>query len=133
MTLTPQVLRFGIVGATVSAVYVLLYLAFLAIGLVQPLANAFAFMLAVGFQYLAHARFTFSAELNDLAQIRRFIAMILLGFLTSAIITSLIGPALALPDWLSAIAVTVVLPIQNFIFMSRWVFTPEQGRTEPTR
>lgn len=132
MTLTPQVLRFALVGVTVAALYVLLYLACLGLDVARPVANAVAFLLAVGFQYLAQARYTFSASLNDLGQIRRFALMILLGFLTSAVITVLIGPALALPDWLSAVAVTLVLPIQNFILMSRWVFTPAHSPTEPT-
>ena len=127
-----QLWRFALVGVAVAALYVLLYLGFLGAGLVQPLANAAAFLLAVSFQYVAQARFTFAAPLNDGTQIVRFVAMISAGLVTSALITGWIGPAFALPDWAAAVAVTVILPVQNFILMSRWVFTPAQKQSETT-
>lgn len=123
--------RFALVGVAVAGLYVVLYLAFLALSLAQPVANAAAFLLAIAFQYVAQARFTFAAPLKDAAQITRFTVMITAGLITSALITGWIGPALALPDWAAAVAVTVILPIQNFILMSRWVFTPAQKQTEP--
>ena len=121
-----QIARFAVVGVAVAALYVLLYLAFLHLGLAQPVANASAFLLAIAFQYLAQARFTFAAPLNDRPQIIRFAVMISAGLITSALITGWIGPALALPDWAAAVAVTLILPIQNFLLMSRWVFAPAQ-------
>ena len=127
-----QIWRFALVGVAVAGLYILLYLAFLAGGLAQPIANATAFLLAIAFQYFAQARFTFAAPLNDAPQILRFTAMITAGLITSAIITGWIGPALALPDWASALAVTIILPIQNFLLMSRWVFSPAQKSETPS-
>ena len=118
----PQILRFALVGGAVAALYVLLYLAFLHLGLPQQVSNAVAFLLAVAVQYVGQAGFTFQTQLNDSAQMTRFAIMILCGLATSALLTGFVGPALALPDWASAVAVTLLLPVQNYLIMTQWVF-----------
>ncbi len=123
-----RIIRFALVGTTVAALYILLYAGFLALGLAQVLANALAFLMAVAVQYLGQAGFTFDAPWRDSAQALRFIAMIGLGLLTSALITGALGPALGWHTLISAAVVTLVLPVQNFVIMSRWVFS---DRCEP--
>ncbi len=123
-----QFVRFAIVGVLVALSYIGLYLMFLALGVPQVLANAAAFLLAIMIQYIGQGRFTFGKTLRDRDQALRFVAMVGLGLLTAAIITGLIAPVTGLADWLAAAAVAVVLPIQNYIFMSNWVFKkPERG------
>ncbi|SLN72510.1 GtrA-like protein [Roseivivax jejudonensis] len=123
MPRTARLLRFGIVGAGVAALYVLLYVAFLRAGIPQGVANVAAFLIAVAVQYAGQGAFTFGRPLADPAQALRFAVMIGLGLLTSAVVTGAIGPAAGLPDWASAALVAVVLPLQNFVLMSLWVFT----------
>ena len=127
-----QIIRFAAVGVAVAGLYVLLYLAFLSVGLAQAIANATAFLLAIAFQYIAQARITFAAPLKNSPQIIRFTAMITAGLITSALITGWIGPAFGVPHWAAAVAVTVILPIQNFLLMSRWVFSPAQKSETPS-
>lgn len=45
-----------------------------------------------------------------------------LGFLTTALVTGIIGPMLEAPNWASAVVVTIMLPVQNYIIMTVWVF-----------
>ncbi len=123
-------LRFALVGAAVAAIYVGLYLLFLAIGLPRTVSNAAAFLIAVGLQYVGQAGFAFRVPLKDGLQALRFALMIGLGLITSTVITGLIGPALDLPNWIAALAVTVVLPLQNYVIMTRWVFTRGHDRME---
>jgi putative flippase GtrA len=115
-------LRFALVGGLVAMLYIALYLVFLQIGFAQPVANALAFLLAVAVQYVGQAGFTFQSRLNDAPQITRFVLMIGCGLITSAIITGAVGPLLSLPDWAAALAVTLILPLQNYVIMTRWVF-----------
>lgn len=117
-----RIFRFALVGAAVAALYVALYAGFLALGLAQVLANALAFLIAVAVQYLGQAGFTFEAPWRDGAQALRFGVMISLGLVTSALITGLLGPAFGWPALVAAIVVTLVLPLQNYVIMSRWVF-----------
>lgn len=122
--------RFALIGGLVALSYLLLYLGFLALDLPRGLANALAFASAICLQYVGQAGFTFRKRLLNNAQMARFGVMVTLGFVTSAVITVWLAPGLGLPDWAAAATVTVVLPVQNYIIMSAWVFaTQETGGT----
>lgn len=123
-----RILRFALVGALTALSYVLLYLAFLAAGLIQPLANGIAFGLAVALQYLGQTRFTFRRPLGQPDQALRFAVMIGCGLMTSAVLTGLVAPALAMPHWVAAASVAGILPVQNYILMKLWVYSvPPHG------
>jgi putative flippase GtrA len=117
-----QILRFSVVGATVAGLYVLGYPALLAAGMAQAPANALAFAAAVAVQYVLQTWWTFRRPLGLPDQMARFTCAIAAGFAVSALITGVIGPALGWADWLSAAAVTVILPVQNFIIFRLWVY-----------
>jgi putative flippase GtrA len=127
-----QALRFAIVGGTVALVYMAAYLGLLALGLPQVLANALAFLGAVALQYLGQALFTFRAPLRDRAQAGRFAAMILCGLVTAALITGPLATRLGLPDGLAALAVMLLLPVQNYVFMILWVFSKTDNNKQVT-
>ena len=118
-----RILSFAAVGIAVAAVYVLLYLGFLRAGISQALANAAAFSLAIAVQYAGQARITFQRNLSDPAQVVRFGIMVAAGYATSAILTGWVAPLFHLPPWVAALSVTVILPVQNFVLMSLWVFS----------
>lgn len=117
-----QVLRFALIGGLVALSYLLMYLAFLALGMPRGLSNGLAFFLAICLQYAGQAGFTFRKRLYDSPQILRFAVMVGLGFVMSALITGWLGPRLGLANWMAAAIVTVVLPVQNFVLMTLWVF-----------
>ncbi|UWQ64491.1 GtrA family protein [Leisingera caerulea] len=119
---TGQILRFSVVGATVAGLYVLAYTALLTAGMAQAPANALAFAGAVAVQYVLQTWWTFRRPLGLPDQMARFACTIAAGFAVSALITGFIGPALGWADWLSAAAVTVILPVQNFIIFRLWVY-----------
>lgn len=124
-----HVVRFALIGGLVALTYFLLYLGFLQLGMTRGIANGLAFLLAVCLQYAGQAGFTFGKRLDDPLQILRFMVMVGLGLVVSGLITGVIPPAFGLADWIAAATVTVVLPVQNYIFMTVWVFA-EQQRTE---
>lgn len=117
------IVRFAVVGVGVALIYVLLYVAFLGQGMQQPFANGLSFLLAVIVQYIAQTSWTFRRPLALPDQILRFICTIGLGLIVSALITGRLGPMLGLSDWMAAVIVTVVLPVQNFLFFRGWVFS----------
>ncbi|WP_299780887.1 GtrA family protein [uncultured Roseobacter sp.] len=121
-----HVLRFALIGGLVALVYFLLYLGFLQLGMARGFANGLAFLLAICLQYVGQAGFTFGKRLDDPQQVLRFVVMVGLGFVASGLITGVIGPALGIADWVAAATVTVVLPVQNYILMTIWVFAKQQ-------
>lgn len=127
-----RLLRFACVGASVALIYVALYVGFLQLGWWQVTANASAFLLAVIVQYVAQAGFTFRVRLAVGSQILRFGWMIGWGLLTSAILTGLLAPAFDMRPSAAAILVALILPVQNYVLMSRWVFRPLRKRLDFT-
>ena len=123
MTLSrPMILRYVAVGLTVSLVYMLGYMGWRAAGLPEIAANALAFVTAVVLQYVGHGRITFRRELADAGQAARFAIMIGAALLSSTLITGPLAWSFGLPDWLSSGLATIVMPIQNLVLMSLWVF-----------
>lgn len=127
-----HLIRFAIVGASVAAIYAALYLGLLALGTAQAPANVLAFLIAVAVQYVGQAGFTFGAPLADGGQITRFALMIGLGLATSTLITAWMAPAAGAPDWAAALAVTLLLPVQNYLFMTLWVFANTRPQMDHT-
>ncbi|UWR95397.1 GtrA family protein [Phaeobacter inhibens] len=117
-----QLIRFAIVGVSVAAIYVLLFLGFLQIGLAAGVANALAFGLAVLVQYVGQTVWTFRQRLGQPDQVLRFGCTVGLGFVTSALLTGVIGPMLGWPEWLAATTAAVWLPVQNYLFFKIWVY-----------
>lgn len=128
-----RIIRFACVGASIAALYIMLYLFFLHVGWAQWVANSIAFLLAVAVQYVGQAGITFKARFNDRSQMFRFAVMIVFGLLTSAGITGLLAPVMGLADWLAAGIVTCVLPLQNYVILSRWVFADRSAWMEPAK
>ncbi|RED18014.1 hypothetical protein POI8812_00202 [Pontivivens insulae] len=123
-----RIARFAGVGAFVALLYVSLFLLLVANGLSHPFANAFAFFIAVVAQYCLQAVFTFRQEIKNLYQVVRFSLMILIGLVTSYVITGPIASLMALTPLISSVSTAIVLPVQNFIFMQFWVFVGDAGK-----
>jgi putative flippase GtrA len=125
-----KLVRFAIVGGGSTLSYVLLYTLLRAWGVDQALANAGAFFIAVIVQYAGHSLFTFRKPPADAAQIIRFVVMIGLGFASSAVITGPLASATGLAPLIAAAIVAVALPVQNYVFMTLWVFASPFSKTE---
>lgn len=117
-----RIFSFALIGALVAVLYIGLYLTFLRFGLGSGAANGLAFSLAVIMQYVAQARCTFRRQLSDARQMIQFGLMVAGGAVTSALITGIVAPYFMLPSWTAALIVTLILPLQNFVCMSLWVF-----------
>ncbi|MEP2640119.1 GtrA family protein [Roseobacter sp.] len=118
-----RLLRFAVIGVCTAILYSGLYVGFLSLGITRGPANALAFGLAVCAQYTGHATLTFRTPLRDTRQMARFGITVSFGFVTSAIITGWLGPRLGIPDWAAVGIAAIILPIQNYMFMTLWVFT----------
>lgn len=126
-----QLIRFGTVGVAVALTYIGLYLTLVSAGMSHLVANGMAFSQAIVLQYACQSAFTFHRPLADKTQILRFAVMISVGYITSALITGPLAKAIDLAAWQAALAVTVILPVQNYILMSLWVFAaPSSPETD---
>lgn len=126
----PRFVRFALVGGFVALVYIGCYVALMRLGLYQPLANGLAFAICVAVQYVGQTLYTFRQNLAVPTQIVRFLIMICCGLVVSALITGGLAPAIGLTDWVAAVVVSVVLPVQNYIFLKLWVYTGLEAASE---
>ncbi|MEM7328255.1 MAG: GtrA family protein [Pseudomonadota bacterium] len=129
--LLSEFLRYGVVGAITALLFVG------AIGVISSIAGpgifvtALCYGVAVCFQYMGHARFTFKRDPANAKQGRRFLVINALGLSLSVLVVNGLGPALSLrPEW-SALIVIAILPALNFLLFRYWAFsTPTQNRDQ---
>ncbi len=117
-----KIIRFCIVGGLASLIYFIsthVILAHSSLGEVQ--ASVFAYLVAIPFSFIGQKYFTFKAYGNPLVEMTLFIISHLLGLAISTGVV-FISNAMALNINIGLIAVIVLVPIINFIFMNTIVF-----------
>lgn len=119
-----QIVRYGINGVVVTAVYTAIYVALdtLTHAPVQ-LCNLAAFLVSVVIGYNLHSRFTFAGQggRGRSAWIRFFVAA-LPSFALNAFWSWLFATALAFPHWTVQVPIWFVTPIMIFAINRWWVF-----------
>ncbi|MEO0995549.1 MAG: GtrA family protein [Pseudomonadota bacterium] len=119
---TTRVLRFAVVGVTVSALYAGLYALFRWAEMTPGIASPLAFGLAVIWQYIAQSLWTFSAGIASGSQAARFVATVSMGAITAALVSGLIAPAIGAPEAVAILAVMGLTAAQNYLFFRLWVY-----------
>lgn len=122
---TARKIRFLITGGMVACIYVTGFTLLYTFGLSPLNANLIAFSFSVVIQYIMQTRWTFRRPLLAGAQTVRFAVIIIIGLIYSSVVASYVGPTLNWPPWVSAIAISVTLPIINYISFRLWVYGPE--------
>lgn len=120
-----RLIRFGLTGLAVTAVYVLCFTLMVHAGFWEFTANLAAFSAAVLFQYVAQTLYTFRQTLNDRHQIARFAAAIGVGLVYSTLVSTFVGPHFQWPTWVTATVLAVTWPIVNYIAFRFWVYRIE--------
>ena len=122
MDVITKLLRFCLVGGTVTLIYIGLYAGLRRLGQDAVASNLLALGVAVAVQYAGQACITFKRPLKDAGQAFRFSVMIGAGLVTSSAMAWMLAPLPGVADWAAATFISGVLAIQNFVFMQVWVF-----------
>lgn len=117
-----KLMRFGIVGTAVAALYIGSYVVLVAVGLTEFLANVSAVFIAVVFQYIAQTVWTFQNRIMIQSQAARFVFTIAVGLTISTAITTFIGPAFGWKEYFSATLVVIVSSLTNYVLFTFWVY-----------
>lgn len=128
-----RLLRFSVVGLSVTLVYVGGFGLLRWAGLGPAMASAIAFAVAIGWQYLAQGRWTFGTRTRDRGTAQRFAGTIGLGFVATTAIVGWAGPAAGLPDAVNVLLATVWVAAQNYVLMRVWVFRAAVSEAEGRR
>lgn len=121
-----QLMRFGLVGASATAIHGAAYLTFVTAQLLTPFfANLAAYAIAFTVSFLGHRYWTFGdAERggrNNYAAFR-FVAVSLSGLAFNSVAVLILINHFRFADWTPLLVIVGVTPIFTFLFNRFWVF-----------
>lgn len=117
-----KVVRFGIIGVASAAFYFGLLIALKPfIGSVIALA-ALCYVIAMGFNFLAQALFTFQAKKLTQRQLKRYIVMQGTALIANFLAMALLVDGFGLPLLPSQLGVTAVVTIFTYMTSKKWVY-----------
>lgn len=118
-----RLVRFGLVGACATLVYIAVGIAANEIFLITPVvASILAQTVAFGISYIGHSMYSFRVETDHNIFLWRFSAIAALTFVLSTLTTWLIVDVAHLSSRIGLLAVAVLIPVVNYLFNRHWVF-----------
>lgn len=132
--LATQVVRFGIVGVTATAMHVGIVLGLVETGLLAPFwANVVAFSAALFVSYLGNHKWTFELQGGHRRHFPRFITVAILGLAANQGVFHVVVSVLQ-RDYRIALAIVVtVIPAVTFALNRLWAFRSDDGSGSPDR
>ena len=118
--LTP--VRFALVGLSTGAIFTILFSSFIMIGLPTGVGNGIAYSLAIGFQFIAHRKFTFRTPNTTKSMVLRFTLTCSIVLLLSTALAILMRDKLGFSAIATGISVSMATAGVNWLVMRRWVF-----------
>jgi putative flippase GtrA len=123
LTESGRMFRFGLVGLLATLVYVVVTAAANeAFGVAPVLASIVGQSTSTAVSYFGHSSFSFRVEPNHRDFLWRFLAIAALAFALAAGVTWLIADVAWLSPRIAIAAVTVLIPIVNYLCNRFWVF-----------
>lgn len=121
--LAGQILRYGLTGGFVTAFGVGAYwLAVDRFDLAPLIANVLAYLVSMALGYVLHARFSFRAEGDSVAQGGKFFLTSGISFALNSLFVWLLTGPMGGADWWPIPAMIFVTPAICFVIYRQWVF-----------
>ena len=120
-----QLVRFALVGFFLAGVYSAIYLYLATYVMVQELAVAIAFLVAVSIGFVMHSRWSFRGHgrREDSRMKIKFLAVQTFGFLLNELFTwGLTGPLVHGPNWWPIVPAIFVTPLATYGLNRQLVF-----------
>ena len=120
-----QLVRFGIVGLSLAALYSAIYW-YLATYVMAPvLAVAIAFAVAVSIGFVLHSRWSFRGhgKSEDRRMKIKFFIVQFSGFVLNEMFTWVLTGPMHGPTWWPLVPAILVTPLATFLFNRQWVFS----------
>jgi putative flippase GtrA len=114
---------YGLVGIALMALYLCLSFGLSHVaGMAAYLASPVAFVMCIPGAYLAQSLLVFRSPWLNARQMFRFTVTMAVGFLISATAVPVLSGMFGLPETLSLLSVSALVPVANFIVFRFWVF-----------
>lgn len=114
---------YGLVGTGLMVLYLCLSFGLHYLGAVTAyLAGPMAFVLCIPVAYLAQSVLVFRSPWLNGKQMLRFAVTMAVGFVVSASAVPVLSGGAGLPEFVSLLSVSALVPLANFIVFRFWVF-----------
>ncbi|WP_294393091.1 GtrA family protein [uncultured Sphingomonas sp.] len=119
-----QLVRYGVNGLLVTALYSAVYLVLNRTAGIHPqLANLAGYLVAVGTGYILHSKVTFRDHgSRDRGTQVRFVVASLVSYAFNALWTWICTDVLRWPSWTPVVPISTLTPILLFAINRLWVF-----------
>lgn len=121
--------RFGAVGLSATVLYAVLAYVFGQGAHFAPVrASLAAYAVAAAYSYVAHKIVTFMSPGPHRSEAPRFVVATAAGFAIAYLAPAVLVGWLGLPPALPIVLTSLLVPVVNFILLSRWVFAGRERR-----
>lgn len=119
-----QLVRFGIVGLLLTALYAIVYWPLATFVIAPVLASIAAFLVAVTVGFFMHSRWSFKGHTKpETGRTRaKFLIVQSVGMILNASFTWILTGPMEGPTWWPLIPAVLVTPFATFILNRQWVF-----------
>lgn len=115
--------RFSFIGAINTALYFFSTNLIIFFDLASTIvASNISYGALIIISFLGHSRFTFRLQNQNISQLKKFLALSLLGLLISNFLILLNSSFFLLSPYLLVMIIAIVIPILNFFVLKYWVF-----------
>lgn len=123
-----EFMRFALVGGFTALIFFGLVTTLALVNVTSPWVTAMAYMFAVSFQYVAHAKFTFGTHARQASQLLRFLVVNAFGLAYSVLVIDILAPLLLISRPIAAFTVVATLPIMNYATFKLWAFAGQNPK-----
>lgn len=121
--------RFGAVGLSATALYaVLAFILGQGAHFAPVRASLTAYAAAAAYSYVAHKIVTFMSPGQHRSEAPRFLVATAAGFAVAYLAPAVLVGWLGLPPALPIVVTSLLVPVVNFVLLSRWVFADRARR-----
>lgn len=125
-----QLLRFATVGFLTASLYAfILIVAVEAVGALPAVGAGIAYVLAIGFNYVAHYVWTYKTDQPHRSTAPRYLISIVIFFCINVFATASLPAILGVGYGAVQILLMLCTAVATFITLSKWVFSTQQSPT----
>lgn len=125
-----KLLRFATVGFLTAALYAfILVIAVEIVGVLPAVGAGVAYVVAIGFNYVAHYAWTYKADQPHRSTAPRYLISIVIFFCINVIATASLPAILGVGYGAVQILLMLCMAVATFITLSKWVFSTQQSPT----
>jgi putative flippase GtrA len=119
---SPTFLKYAVVGITTELIDLVTYLLLISVGMHYLLADNVNNIFVMGFNYLAHRRFTFNSEQKVHFEVGKYIINLLIIYTYSTVLLYIFVDIIGFSELVGKLIQIAMVPVINYLLLKRFVY-----------